>query len=656
MTSTAEPALLDSTDDELRDALTEAEVPPLMATVAYLTGDLSVLRPDLRPDPLRMLEPDGGVGPEQQAAARELAFDTLVRWRDAGRPTAAAHSPEALTAMLEFVVGGTPMGDYRELFLEELGLDGADLRAPAWRKDDLAPGTDFRVLVIGAGMSGLLAAHRLREAGVDVLVVEKDRDVGGTWLENSYPGCRVDVPNLFYSYSFAQRAEWPQHYSQRETLLAYFRRCADELGLRPLIRFDTEVTALTFDDASARWRVELRGAGGTTDTIEVHAVVSGVGQLNRPKLPDIAGMDTFAGPSFHSARWQHDVDLTGKRVAVIGTGASAAQLIPMVAEQAAEVVVFQRTPNWLAPTPDYHDAVSPRQRRLFGELPSYAQWSRFWLFWRNAEGMLPLVHVDTDWEPKDRAVGAMNDMLRQLLTAYLELEFADRPDLLAKVVPQYPPSAKRMLRDNGVWARTLKRDNVELITEPIAEITPRGVRTREGSSPEGREPQASGGGREHEVDVIVYGTGFQASRFLMPMRVRGRGGVDLHEQWHGDARAYLGITIPGFPNLFCLYGPNTNIVINGSIIFFSECEVFYILDCVRWMLASHVRAIDCRRDVHDAYNERIDAGNRARAWGASDVNSWYKNERGHVTQNWPFSLLEYWQQTRAVNPADYEAL
>ncbi len=642
MTSTVESGLLAGDDELLRDALTEAEVPPLLATVAYLTGDLSVLRPELGPNPLMMLEPDAGIGPEQQAEARALAFDALTRWRDAGRPQPPTPSPEALTSMLEFVVGGVPMAEYRELFLEELGLDGADLRAPAWHKDELAPNTDFRVLVIGAGMSGLLAAHRLKQAGLDVVIIDKDRDAGGTWLENTYPGCRVDVPNLFYSYSFAQRADWPQHYSQQETLLDYFRRCADELELRPLIRFQTEVESLTFDEATAQWHVALRTADGTTDTIDVHAVVSGVGQLNRPNMPDIKGMDTFAGPAFHSARWQHDVDLAGKRVAVIGTGASSAQLIPVVADQAEQLVIFQRTPNWFAPTPDYHDAVSTRQRRLFQELPSYAQWSRFWLFWRNAEGMLPLVHVDPDWEPKDRSVGMMNDMLRQMLTAYLELEFADRPDLLEKVLPQYPPSAKRMLRDNGIWARTLKRDDVELVTEPIAEITPNGVRTADGV--------------EHAVDVIVYGTGFQASRFLMPMRVTGRGGVDLHEQWNGDARAYLGVTMPDFPNLFVLYGPNTNIVINGSIIFFSECEVFYVLECIRWMLANGVRAIDCKRDVHDAYNVRIDEGNRARAWGCSTVNSWYKNERGHVTQNWPFSLLEYWQQTHTIEPSDYTAL
>jgi len=226
-----------------------------------------------------------------------------------------------------------------------------------------------------------------------------------------------------------------------------------------------------------------------------------------------------------------------------------------------------------------------------------------------------------------------------VLTGYLEAEFADRPDLVDKVVPSYPPSAKRLLRDNGVWARAIKRDNVTLVTDDIAEITPTGIVT--------------GDGAEHEVDVIIYGTGFTASKFLTPMQVRGRDGVDLHEHWKGDARAYLGITVPGFPNLFCLYGPNTNIVINGSIIYFSECGVRYILGLIRMLLERHAAAVEVRREVHDEFNEAVDAENRRMAWGASEVSSWYKNDRGRVAQNWPFTLLEYWERTLAPDPDDY---
>lgn len=625
-------------DATLRSLLEAAEVPPLLAAVAYATGDRSILRDEFVPDPNAILDPNGGLSPQSQTEARDLAAVALGRYRDAGCPAPTRSSHEELRPLLEFVVGGSAEDDYLPLFEEELGIAGEDLRAPGWRKEDLAPGRPFRVAVIGAGMSGLLAAYRLGQAGIPYVVLEKDDDVGGTWLENSYPGCRVDVSNHFYSYSFAQRDDWPQHFSTRDVLLDYFRRCADEFGVRDHIRFRTEVTRASWDEDRGVWVLEVRGPDGE-ETLEANAIISAVGQLNRPSYPDIPGRDTFAGPSFHSACWDHGVDLAGKRVAVIGTGASAVQFVPAIADETAEVLVFQRTPPWLLPTPDYHDDVSEEQMWLFRHVPGYASWYRFWLFWRNCEGLLPLVTVDPDWEPKDESVSAGNEMVRQMLLAYLQAEFADHPELLQAVTPHYPPAAKRVIRDNGIWARTLTRDDVSLITERITEITPAGVRTADGV--------------EHEVDVIVYGTGFQASKFLTPMEVVGRGGVELHEHWKGDARAYLGITVPGYPNLFCLYGPNTNIVINGSIIYFSECEVRYVLEALRLLLEGGYGSLDPKPEVHDAYNERIDAGNLARAWGVSTVNSWYRNETGRSAQNWPFSLLEYWQQTRSANPDDY---
>jgi 4-hydroxyacetophenone monooxygenase len=255
------------------------------------------------------------------------------------------------------------------------------------------------------------------------------------------------------------------------------------------------------------------------------------------------------------------------------------------------------------------------------------------------DGSIPTVRVDPGWDTSNGTVNALNDLMRSIFTSYLEQQFASRPDLLPHVIPTYPPGAKRLLRDNGVWAGALTRENVTVVTEAIREITPTGIVTVDGTA--------------HDVDVIVYGTGFQASHFLEPMQVTGSGGVDLHEQWDGDARAYLGITIPGFPNLFCLYGPNTNIVINGSIIYFSECGVRYILGCLELLLRGHHAALDVRKDVHDAFNERVDAENRLMAWGWSDVHSWYKNEHGRVAQNWPFTLLEYWQRTLAPDPDDY---
>jgi 4-hydroxyacetophenone monooxygenase len=628
-----------ATDDEIREALEAAALPPLLAALAYLTGDLSLLRQDLQADPLLASMPQGGLTDEQQAAIRSIALDVLIRFRDGGSQPAPAPTDADLLRIMEYAVGETGMEAYLPLLEEEMAFRGEDRRAPTWRAADLAPDVGFEVLVIGAGMSGLLAAHRLQQAGVAVTVVDKNEDVGGTWWENTYPGCRVDNPNHNYSYSFAQRHDWPYHYSTHDVLQQYFADCADAFDLRRHIRFGVEVVSATWSESDQRWSVRLRDRSGAEDTVIVNAIVSAVGQLNRPKWPDITGRETFAGPSFHSAQWDHGVDLRGKRVAVIGTGASAMQFIPEIAPDTGELLVFQRTPAWMGPTPDYHDAVAPGLRWLYAHVPGYSELHRFHIFWRMGDGALASVRVDPAWSSPGDSVSELSEMARLLLVAYISEEFADRPDLLAHVIPKYPVGAKRMIRDNGVWARTLKRDNVRLVVDPIREITPTGIVTADGV--------------EHTVDVLIYGTGFEASKFLTPMKVTGRGGVDLHEMWAGDARAYLGVTIPHFPNLFCLYGPNTNIVINGSIIYFSECGVRYLVDCIRLLLESRAASIEVREDVHDEFNARVDAENRSMAWGWSDVNSWYKNDLGRVAQNWPFTLLEYWQRTLRADPADY---
>jgi 4-hydroxyacetophenone monooxygenase len=627
-------------DDEIRRALEDAEIPPLLPALAYVTGDLSLLRDDLRPDPLLIAMPQGGLTDEQQSTARKLALDTLIRYRDGGCQPAPVPSDEDILRIMEYAVGGAEMREYLPLLEEELAARGEDRRAPGWTKDELAPDVDFKVLIIGAGMSGLLTAHRLHQAGVDFQIVEKNEEVGGTWFENQYPGCRVDNPNHNYSYSFAQRHDWPLHFSTQDVLLDYLERCADAFDVRSHIRFRTEVQSATWSEEDQRWSLRVRTPDGGEETIQANAVVSAVGQLNRPSFPDIPGRDSYAGASFHSARWRPDVDLKGKRVAVIGTGASAVQFIPEIAPDVGELLVFQRTPAWFGPTEDYHDEVSEGQRWLYGHVPSYSEWNRFWIFWRMGDGVLDGVRVDDAYEPKGAAVSAMNDIVRMMLAEYLNAEFADRPDLLEKVLPTYPPGSKRMLRDNGIWPRTLKRENVQLITTQIREITPTGIVTDDGVA--------------HDVDVLIYGTGFTASQFLTPMTIVGRSGVELHEQWNGDARAYLGVTVPGFPNLFCLYGPNTNIVINGSIVYFSECGVRYILGLVRLLFEGGHRSLDVRKDVHDEFNEIIDAENKRMAWGWSDVNSWYKNANGRVAQNWPFTLLEYWKRTLQPDPDDFE--
>ena len=302
-----------------------------------------------------LAEPDqAGLTPEQQSAIRDLAAETLGRFRDDGATP--VDDDDDLQTIVEFLAGGVPMDEYMEMVLEELALHGNDLRAPQWQRAEIAPDRPFHVAIVGSGMSGIIAAYRLKQAGVDYTIFEKNDDVGGTWKENTYPGCRVDIPNHYYSYSFAQRDDWPQYYSPQPELHRYFRQCVDEFGIRDHIVLRTEVSSIVYDEDSGRWTLELAGPDGES-TFTADAVISAVGQLNRPQYPNIEGRDSFAGPAFHSAEWDHGVDLTGKRVGVIGTGCSAAQFSPIVAEQVGTLEIFQRTPNWQFPQPIYHEDV-----------------------------------------------------------------------------------------------------------------------------------------------------------------------------------------------------------------------------------------------------------------------------------------------------------
>jgi 4-hydroxyacetophenone monooxygenase len=632
LASDSEPFTL--ADVDLPAVLLDAELPSLLPAIAHLTGDLSVLRDELRPavnaTPLGM-QPQGGLSPAAQERARTIAARAIEDWVGRGRPPASAADDDRLRRLMGFVTGPVAE-DHLPLFRHQLGIVDESPQA-------LPRNGGVRVVVVGAGMSGLAAAHRLRQAGVPVLVLERNPDVGGVWWENSYPGCRLDTSNFSYSYSFAQQPTWPHQYSTRASVLDYFTRVADELDLRESIRFGTEVRSARFDERDRRWTLRTRATDGTTDTIEADAVITAVGQLNQPRYPDIPGRERFAGPSWHTARWNHQEDLTGRRVAVVGTGASSFQVVPEIAASVAELTLFQRTPPWIVPTPTYHSLLKPGLRWLFRHLPGYHRWFRFVQFWVNVEGRRPFAQVDPAFSGRG-AVSGRNDSLRQALTAHLAQGYADRPDLLATAVPEYPPYAKRMLRDDGTWFRTLKRDNVCVVTEPIAEIVEDGIVTADGA--------------RHPVDVVIYGTGFRASDFLSSMRITGRGGVDLHEQWHGDARAHLGVTVPNFPNLFLLYGPNTNLVVNGSIVMFSEFEVDYVLACLAWLATSGHRTMEPRLEALRRYYRRVDAASERMAWGTPDAHSWYKNAAGRVSQNWPLSTLEFWRLTRAPVPQDYD--
>ncbi|MFQ5512931.1 MAG: FAD-dependent oxidoreductase [Myxococcota bacterium] len=645
MTRVLRPAPEPITEDDecIARALERASIPTLMMSIVHLTGEASLLRGPIRPARAMLGQVQGGMSEEQKAEIRARALEALKAYRDRGCELPPPPSPETIREMMSFVVGEPVPEEYVPMMLEELALDGEDARGVHWQwKGRAEAQPPFHVLVIGAGMSGLLTAIRLGEAGIPYTVIEKNAAAGGTWLENTYPGCRVDVANHFYCYSFEPNPDWSEFYARQNELRAYFERCADRYGVREHIRFETEVISAEWRERERGWSVRVRRKTGEEETLSANVIVSAVGQLNRPKLPKIEGLDTFAGPAFHSAQWQHDQDLEDRRVAVIGTGASALQIVPEIAKQASRLYVFQRSPAWMVWNPNYHARVSDGKKWLLRHVPYYGRWYRFLLFWPGSDGLWPSLVIDPDWPHPERSINALNEGMRVAFTEYIQSQVGDDPELLEKVVPRYPPFGKRMLQDNGSWLSALKRENVELIDGGAARITPRGV--------------VDAAGEEHEVDVIVFATGFHANKFLWPMEIVGRGGIKLRELWGDDPKAYLGITVPGFPNLFCLYGPGTNLAHAGSIIFHSECQVRYIMGCLRTLLERGHHAMDCRREVHDAFNERLEGTLERMVWSHPGMNSWYKNSKGRVTTTSPWRLVDYWRWTREPDLGDFELI
>jgi 4-hydroxyacetophenone monooxygenase len=640
-TPSAQGQLPITEDDEfLAAALESASIPTLMVSLVHLTGDASILRGAIRPQKAMLGESQGLLTEEEKAEVRKHALEVLKAYRDGGCRLPPPPSTEVILEMMSFLVGEPVPDDYVPMMLEEMALDGRDAREVPLGNLPQEVRKRFRVIIIGAGMSGLLTAIRLEEAGIPYEVIEKNDGVGGTWLENTYPGCRVDIANHFYCYSFEAKPDWSEFFCQHGELRQYFEDCATKYGVRRHIRFETEVVAAAFDEKSSRWKVRIRRKDGAEEMLEANAVVSAVGQLNRPKIPDLPGLDSFQGIAFHSSRWQHQHDLTGKRVAVVGTGASALQLVPEVAKVAGHLSVFQRSPAWMVPNPNYHRSVTPEKTWLLSRIPYYGRWYRFLLFWPGSDGLMPSLEVDPEWPHPERSVNALNDAMRTFFTEYMRSQVGDDPELFEKVVPKYPPFGKRMLQDNGSWLGALKRKNVSLVTAGIREITAAAIVTEDGE--------------RHPADVIVFATGFHANRFLWPMEIVGRGGLRLREHWGDDPKAYLGITVPGFPNLFCLYGPGTNLAHAGSIIFHSECQVRYIMGCLRGMLERSATALDCKVDVNEAFNRRLDERMERMVWSHPGMTSWYKNANGRVTATSPWLLLDYWRWTKDPDLSDYD--
>jgi 4-hydroxyacetophenone monooxygenase len=630
------------TDDDatIAAALEDVSIPTLVLSLVHMTGDPELVRGRIRPQGLFLNEVQGYLSEEDKAEVRRLALDLISEFRDGGCVLPDPPSPALIREMMSWLVCEDVPDEYVGMMLEEMELDGTDARRVAVRAPAEARAA-FPVVVIGCGQSGLLAGIRLEEAGIPYTIIEKNAGVGGTWWENTYPGCRVDVGNHFYCYSFEPSDHWTEFFAQQPELQAYFDEVMDRHGVRPHVRWETEVVAAVWHEEGGTWQVTVRAADGSEEVLEARAVISAVGLLNRPKLPDIPGLDTFAGPCFHSARWDHSVDYTGKRVVVIGAGASGFQLVPTIAPDVAELTVFQRTAQWMFPNPNYHEKVGPGVQWALRHLPFYGRWYRFLLFWPGCDGGLAAARIDPDWPHQDTSISEGNDLTRQMFTDWIASQVGDDTELLEKVIPDYPATGKRTLQDNGSWLRALKRDNVELVREGIDHIE--------------RDAVATVSGARYEADIIVCATGFQANRYLWPMRIVGRDGVVLSEQWGDSPAAYLGITVPHFPNLFCMYGPGTNLAHGGSLIFHSECQMRYITGCIDALVREDLTAIEPRQAVHDEYYVRTQRELEGLVWSHPSIeHSWFKNAEGKIHVLSPWRLVDYWSWTREPDLSDFE--
>jgi 4-hydroxyacetophenone monooxygenase len=609
-----------------------------MLSLVHMSGDAELIRGDLKPAGLFLNEVQGYMSEEDKAAVRKIAMEVITDYRDRGCPEPEPIGAELLHEMMQWLVCEPVPQEYVPMVLEEMELDGRDARGrPALAEAALER---FPVVVIGCGESGLLAGIRLKQAGIPFTIIEKNSGVGGTWWQNTYPGARVDVGNHFYCYSFEPTDEWTHFFAEQPELQTYFQRVMHEHEIGEHVRWETEVTKALWDDETATWTVTARDRTGAVTTLSARAVISAVGQLNRPHLPQIAGRDRFTGPAFHSSEWDHSVDLRGKRVAMIGAGASGFQIAPAIADEVAHLTVFQRSAQWMFPNPNYHEPVGPGVRWALRHLPFYGRWYRFLLFWPGCDKGLDAARVDFDYPDQQRAVSEVNDVARIMFTEWISSQIGDDAELLAKVLPDYPATGKRTLQDNGSWLRTLKRDNVELVRTPIAAVEPDAVVTDDGV--------------RHEVDILVYATGFHANRMLWPMTVIGREGETLEQRWGERPSAHLGMTVPGYPNFFCMYGPGTNLASGGSLIFHSECQMRYITQCLELLIAGEHRAMEPRRDREQEWHARSQAEMRKMVWSQPSIkHSFYKNALGEVHTLSPWRLVDYWTWTRTPDLDDF---
>ena len=624
---------------DLASAIAEGDIRVLVMVLYHMTGDSKWLEPPYAPrrDVRLIPDPSARLPDHIQQDIRSA----VVALYEHGTPAPAITHPDnaLLLRMMGTTLGETVAPEYAAMMQEEMGFAARD---PQWTTQPSSDKLQHQnVLIVGAGVSAIALGVTLGKLGIPYEIVEKNADLGGTWFNNRYPGCGVDTPNHSYSFSFGTRNKWTRYFAQRKEIHDYLSKVSREYDVTSHMRFETKLTSTRWDETAKRWVSTLEDSNGAREVTSAF-LVSAIGQLNEPRKAHFNGEKIFKGQIIHSTEWVENTNITGKTIAVIGTGATAMQLVPSIADEVAHVTVYQRTAQWARPVAGYGDPISDGAQWLLEHLPFYVKWYRFNMFWRYGDGLLPFLRKDPDWPFPDRATNKGNDRHREELTAFIESELATRPDLIAKCIPTYPPYGKRILLDND-WFKTLLKPNVELVTESIDHFTETGIVTSDGAL--------------READIIVVSTGFKLTELTAALNVSGRNGKNLKEAWANDnPTAYLGINVPDFPNLFLMLGPNTGPAHGGSVIFTSECQSRFISAALVKMIEGEIAAIDVKRSAHDDYIARVDAEHEQLIWTHPGMSTYYRNTHGRVFSAMPWRFVDYWAMTHDPDFAQYETI
>jgi len=623
ITKQASAELLAATDEEIDDALSYAQPLLLRAIIYQLTGDQELADIKVPPNPPGVFMPPPITDEADVALIRRKAGDFLKSYRDAGAGPIGPGPQDRLPESVNMAFGEEIPPEAMNLWIEELALTP---RMFEWRENvDLTRLKDFSVTVIGSGLGGLNVAAQLKMAGIPFSVIEKNSDVGGTWFENRYPGARVDSPSRAYTHTYGVDFPYPYPFCTWDENVKYFNWVADEFDIRKDISFNTEVTKLVWDEDAHTWEVYSRGPDGERIS-RSNAIITCVGFLNRPNMPQIEGMLDFEGSSFHSARWPEDLDPAGKRVIVIGTGCSGYQMTPELALTSEHLTVFQRTPQWLLPRPGYRSKFPPQVNWLDRNLPYHTNFMRMQAE-REINGLHWTSEIDPDFDDP-YTCSLPNKLMRDVSMKFLYDKLGDSyPELIPLMTPEHPPwSARPVLVDQEYSVLdAIQRDNVSLVTAGIKRITKSGV--------------VAADGHEYKADIIVYATGFKATEYLYPMEIVGRDGLRINDLWAArGAMAYKGAMIPGLPNFWSLYGPNTSGGLHVAT--YHELTTIYAIRCIERLLVDGKKAIEVRQEPYEEYNEWVDERNNRKVWSDPRAHNYYWTQFGRSAVMCPFSAEE----------------